>query len=205
MEYCQKCACSCKPINLECVADYTDIQEVNVIRTNHYNKASLDMEELIGVDCADELCNALSLAYEQLGESTDENATIEDFLPEIWLNIINNRYFKMWYANRLLWHYVNGASISEIRASGLVTTSNNDSEYKNDYQHAGEKERKRIETSAKFYSDQARTKFNDLFWCYEKTKYPCAELDCGCNKHHKCELHCDPCHKKRKGIGIDII
>ncbi len=212
MEYCEKCACSCKPISLDCISKYTDIYDVTVIQANHYAKATLDLEDLIGVDCADELCDALTAAYEQLEASTDPNASIEDFLPQQWLDILKNKYFQMWYANKLLWHFLHGASISEVKSAGLVTTSNNDADYKNDYQHAEEDERRRMQTAAKFYADAARNKFIDLFWCHAKHNYSCAELDCGCNKRKKCETHCethcDPCHDnhyKKRGIGIDII
>lgn len=201
MEFCKQCECKCKPIDKACVSKFSDIKDPTILSASHYEKATNDIDSLIGDDCADELCAALKKAAE---DAETNGTTILEELPDLWKNIIQDKHFKMWYANRLLWHWLNGASISELSESGLVTTRNNDDDYKNDYEHATEAERKRMQQSAKFYSDEARGKFNKRYWHRNKHQYDCAEQDCGCSKYHKCEEHCDKPPRKG-GIGIVVI
>lgn len=199
MEFCNECECKCKPIDKNCVTKFSDIKDVTILNSSHYEKATNDIDSLIGEDCAEDLCAALKKAAE---DAETNNTSILDELPQIWKDIVQNKHFKMWYANRLLWHWLNGASVSELSSSGLVTTRNNDDDYKNDYSHASETERKRMQNSAKFYADEARNKFNKRYWSLKKHLYPCAELDCGCSKNYKCPEHCD---KKKGGGGIGMV
>lgn len=208
MEICKECECKCRPINKDCVTRFSDIKDVTILDSSHYEKATDDISTMIGDDCADELCNALKQASIDAEEHNTANPTdikaAIDFLDDAWKVIIENKQFKMWYANRLLWHWVFGASTSEITASGLVTTRNNDDAYKADSEHAGPTERQRIQNSAKFYSEKARNKFKNKFWNEIAHNYDCAELDCGCTKHTKCEKHGDKPRAKNR-IGITVI
>lgn len=206
MENCKNCPCNCKPISDDCVTKYSDIQNPKVLNENHYQKATDDIDDLIGVDCAEELCSALISAVAAANEYNESNPTepkktFIDFLPSKWLDVINNRHFKKWYANRLLWHWVHGPSISEIKSSGLVTQSNNDPDYKNDFAQAQENERKRMERGANVYASQGRSKFLSEYWNKNIGLYPCAVLECGCTNTHKCKTHCPP----QQGIGMVAI
>lgn len=207
MENCNECPCSCKPVSQQCITKYSDITNPTILSVNHYQKASDDIDSLIGIDCADELCAALEQAVEDLAEYNTNNPggpekTTEDFLSAKWLNIIENRHFKKWYSNRLLWHWLHGASISELTVSGLVTTSNNDTDYKNQFQNALETERRRMQDSAEFYSSDAKNKFIHTYWNKKAHLYSCVVLDCGCSKKYKCKQHNAP---PNTGIGMSVI
>lgn len=197
MENCKNCSCSCKPISEDCVTRYSDIQNPKVLNDSHYSKATDDIDDLIGDDCAEELCSALSAAVIQANEynsanPTEDPRTFSFYLSSIWLNVINNKHFQKWYANRLLWHWLFGDSTSEIKLTGLITQSNTDPDYKNDFAQAQEKERKRMELSAKLYADQGRSKFLSRYWGKNINLYPCAVLECGCKKDFLCKSHCLP-------------
>lgn len=197
MENCENCPCSCKPISHDCIERYSAINDACVLNPDDYSKATDDIDDLIGADCAEQLCEALSQAAEDA--ETNDN-TIDDNLAQIWLDIINNKHFQSWYANRLLFHWVFGASISKLTQEGLVTTSNTDTQYKNGYVQSQENERKRIQESAKFYSDKSRRKFLEQYWYKNFKRYPCYELECGCTKTYLCELHCPPPPRVRTAI-----
>lgn len=201
MEICNQCSCSCKPVSAECITRYSDITDPTILHPNHYQKATDNIDDLLGIDCAEELCSALEATVEALEADGDPDKTIEDFLEDKWLNVINNRHFKKWYSNRLLWHWLHGASISELSASGLVSTSNTDDSYKDNYTLADETERRRMQDSAEFYSSEAKSKFLSTYWYKNINLYDCAELECGCTKHYKCKQHCPP----KKGIGMNVI
>lgn len=191
MENCNECPCSCKPISDKCIQANSSIADVSVLGTDDFTKATDDIDDLIGADCAEMLCEALSKAAED-AEANDNS--ISDNLAQIWLDIINNRHFQSWYANRLLFHWVYGASISQIAQAGLVTARSDDDNFNNAFEHASEKERKRIQDSAQTYSDKARTKFLKTYWLKPEnlSRYPCYELECGCTKKYKCKIHCPP-------------
>lgn len=198
MEFCNQCECKCKPIDKACVTQYSDIKDPSILDASHYEKATGDIDSLIGDDCADALCEALKQAAKDA--ETNDTSILEE-LDDAWKNIIENKHFKMWYANRLLWHWLNGASISELSASGLVTLRNDD-DYKNSFEQATEEERQRLQNSAKFYSDKGKSKFDKRYWCKNKHLYDCAEQDCGCTKHLKCQKHRP---KGSGGIGMVVI
>lgn len=189
MESCKDCPCLCKPITNKCIQMYSSITDACVLGTDDFAKASDDIDDLIGMDCAEQLCEALKKASE---DAELNGNSIKDNLAKIWLDIIGNRHFKSWYANRLLFHWAFGASISQIEQQGLITISNSDSEYNKNFEHATEAERKRIQESAKHYANKSRRKFIDHFWLHNLDRYPCYELECGCTKLKKCEVHCPP-------------
>jgi hypothetical protein len=196
----------CKPVSAQCITSNSEITDPNILKANHYRKATDDIDDLIGVDCADELCNALKQAVLDLEEYNELNPdgpekTIDDFLADKWLNVVNNRHFQKWYSNRLLWHWLHGASTSELTASGLVTFNNSDDSYKNNFNQAVEEERKRMEDSADFYASQARFKFISTFWNVNTSNYDCIVSECGCSKTYTCQDHCTP---PRTGIRMIV-
>ena len=184
VEPCNTCPCNCRPISPDCVTQYSEIDDPKILKDNHWRKATDDIEELIGVDCADQLCEDLKSAivelndYNENKQPADPEKTIENFLQSKWLNVVTNKYFKKWYANKLLWHWLYGASISELTLSGLVTTSNSDDQYKNNYAAALEKERKRLQDSATFYFEKAQYSFIKYYWDKNTSLYNCIESTC---------------------------
>lgn len=199
MEDCNSCPCTCKPISEDCVIRFSEISDPTILKESHWQKATDDIDDLIGEDCASELCAAISVAIQ---EANAANET--DYLPYLataWVNVISNKHFKKWYANRLLFHWLRGASISEIKASGLITQSNNDEQYKNSFQQAQEKERQRLEDATAGYSLAARGKFINEYWLKNTNLYSCAVSECGCTKTNKCKAHC----KKIGGLGFKVV
>lgn len=204
MENCNDCPCSCKIMSDECVTRFADIKDPTVLTNAHWQKATDDIDNLIGIDCAEQLCTALVAAVEEANAYNTANppaaTTFADYLDEIWLNIINNRHFQKWYANRLLWHWLHGDSISDVRASGLVVQSNTDEQYKNGFIQATKEELARRIGSASMYATQGSTKFLNEYWYKNIGLYSCAVLECGCTCTTKCATH----RKKIGGIGFVI-
>jgi len=207
MENCKDCACKCKPVSAECITSNCEITDANIIKKNHYTKATDDIDELIGMDCADELCEALSQAAADLQQYNIDNPglndkTIDDFLADKWLAVVNNKHFQKWYSNKLLWHWVFGASTSQLTSSGLVAVNNSDQQYKNNFNQAVEEERKRMQDSAEMYFTKARFKFINQFWNKNTENYSCIVSACGCTKIYTCDTHCPP---SNDGIGMIVI
>ena len=207
MENCKDCPCMCKPVSAQCITSNCDITDPNILKKNHYRKATDDIDNLLGIDCSDELCEALKQAVLDLEQYNIDNPggpamTIDDFVPQKWLNVVNNRHFQKWYSNRLLWHWLHGASISELTSSGLVTMSNSDEQYKNNSNQALEDERKRMQDSSDFYSSEARFKFINTFWNKSTSQYSCIVQSCGCSKSHTCKDHCTP---SNNGIKMRVV
>lgn len=182
----------------QCVTRFADIKDPTVLTASHWQKASDDIEDLIGVDCANELCAALVDAVAE--SNLNVGTTFIDYLPAIWIAVIENKDFQKWYANRLLWHWLNGSSISDVRASGLVVQSNADEQYKNGFIQASKAELDRMMGSATFYATQGRTRFLNNYWYKNTNLYSCAVLECGCSKTYTCSRHV----KKIGGIGFVV-
>lgn len=199
MEDCNNCPCTCRPISPDCVVRFSEIKDPNVLGESHWQKATDDMDDLIGVDCANALCTAIETAIQEANDSSET-----DYLPYLasnWLAVISNKYFKKWYANRLLWHWLKGESTSKIKESGLITLSNNDEQYKNGFQQALENERKRLEIATSDYANQGRARFLEEYWYKNTSLYSCAAASCGCTSTHKCQTHC----KKTGGLGFKVV
>ncbi len=182
----------------QCVTRFADIKDPTVLTNAHWQKASDDIEDLLGVDCSNELCAALVAAVEE--SNANPGTTFADYLSANWLAVIKNKDFQKWYANRLLWHWLNGSSISDVRASGLVVLSNTDEQYKNGFVAASKAELDRMMGSATFYATQGRTRFLNNYWYKNTNLYSCAVLECGCTKDYKCSRHV----KKIGGIGFVV-
>jgi len=182
----------------QCVTRFADIKDPTVLTSAHWQKATNDIDDLIGVDCANELCAALVAAVEE--SNANPGTTFADYLAANWLAVITNKYFQSWYANRLLWHWLNGSSISDVRASGLVVQSNADEQYKNGFIQATKAELDRMMGSATFYATQGRTRFLNEYWYKNTNLYSCAVLECGCSKVYTCSKHV----KKIGGIGFVV-
>lgn len=166
----------------------------NIIKANHINDANDAIDDLIGVECSVQLCEALKQAVEDWQNDPDkENKKPFDFLETKWQNIISNRYFIRWYSNKVAESYLQGTSITEIASVGLITTSNSDEKYKNAYKTAEERERSRLENQSKDRADRARDKFVIQFWNKNREAYDCVECLDKCNDHHDphYDSHCD--------------
>lgn len=202
MEICETCACKCKIITEDCIKRYSELENPKVLKLNHYQYATDDIDDLLSVDCAEALCAAITQAvtdlqaYNDTKQDGDPDKAISDFLSSIWLDILNNRHFLKWYANRLFWHWLDGASISDIKSVGLVVKSNTDNDYKNDFQHAEESERQRLQNSADRLADEARKKFLKHYWNKNKNTYSCYKNDC-CGDCTQCTR--DYCECKKIG------
>lgn len=202
LEPCKSCACGCVPVSKECIIALSELPTWNVIKDNHLANAVDDLSDLIGIKCADELCSKLSAAIEEVNTS---GGTVADYLQEKWLNVINNNYFKRWFANRVAWHWFEGSSITDLRKVGIVTSTNTDEQFRNGFQHADESQRKRLQTSAANYASGARKKFLEVYWFCNICLYDCRPDFCDC-KRRDCSL-CNPEGEggKGKSIGMDII
>lgn len=187
MEVCKTCACNCKPVNYNCIANNTNLQ-VDSIQENHINNANNDIGELIGAECAEELCQALNDAAEQ---AETDGGIMEDYLATKWLNIINNKFFLSWYSYKVQWHFMLGASISSIESDSLVVRSLSDPNYQGSYNPAEASERKRLERQSQYYYERYRDQFLESFWYKNIALYDCAKQECGCSKTIKCPTHCD--------------
>lgn len=201
MELCKKCGCNCKPVSIDCIIENSDIQDAQSIEEHLFSKATSNIDDLIGSDCAEELCVALESAAEQAEDN--EETDIAQYLPKKWLNVIQNKYFKSWYANKVQWHFLNGASISEIVNSSLITTSHSDpGSYSEDYKRAEETERKRLQRSTGYYVGLFREKFLNTYWNKNSDLYNCCEKECGCKKDFTCKGHSKT--NGQQGIGMWI-
>lgn len=200
MEICNKCDCKCKPISINCIIDNSDIEDSETIKDNLYTLATSSIDDLIGEDCAEALCIALETAAEQAQAAQETD--IIPYLDEKWKNVVQNKYFISWYAYKIQWHFLNGPSISEIAASRLITVSESDPDYKNDFQSAQEAERKRLERSTARRVAYFKDKFKKRYWNKNIDLYDCAEKECGCKKDYLCKQHCK--EDKQDGIGIWI-
>ncbi len=198
MENCNDCPCNCKVMSDQCVTRFASIKDPTVLTADVWQKATDDIDDLLGVDCANELCNALIAAVATSNENP--GTTFANYLAAKWLAVINNKYFQKWYANRLLWHWLDGNSISDIRAGGLIIQSNADEAYKNAFAQADKVELQRRITSANNNSTQGRTRFLNEYWYKNTNLYSCAVSECGCSKVYTCQKHV----KKIGGIGFVI-
>jgi hypothetical protein len=199
MEDCNSCPCGCRPISEDCVTKFSIIKDPTILSDANWQFATDDMDDLMGVDCANELCEAIATAMQL---ATDANET--DYLPYLaanWVAVVSNKYFKKWYANRLLWHWLKGESTSKIKEAGLITLSNTDEQYKNGFQQALENERKRLEIATSDYANQGRSRFLSEYWYKNTSLYSCAVLECGCTCTHKCITHCKP----KGGLGFKVV
>lgn len=184
--------CDCKPVDLCDIAKNSVLPSDHIgsiVEENHISDANTAIGDLLGVECADQLCAALEKAIEdyEAAQSPEDKSPL-DYLEDKWKNIVTNRYFIRWYANRVAYSYFEGTSISKVTDAGLVQLSNDD-EYQNDFKPATEDERKRLEISSKRKAEEARGLFKKTFWDKNKHNYDCAEK-CDCGKCHKC-LSCE--------------
>lgn len=188
-ELCDKCECGCKLISMDCLVKHTVFDDPTVVGVDNYTKATMEVDDLIGEDCAKELCEALEAAAQTATDAADGSG-ITDHLETKWLTLISNKWFKAWYANRVAYHYFNGTSIGEIKEIGIIFNSGRDSAG-NDYDSgtSASKERHRLENASKDYATTARTKFLTTFWNKNRTLYSCAVLECGCSCSHTCDKH----------------
>lgn len=202
MEPCKDCVCDCIPVSKECIVKLSEIPKWEVVKENHLSNATDDVADLIGNKCSEELCQALSAAIKEV--NLDPGKTVSDFLAKKWLNVIENKHFKKWYANRVLWHWLEGASISELKLVGLVVPENTDESFTNGFQMATEAERKRLQRAAANYASGARLKFLEIYWFCNTSLYDCTPL-CSCQKT-SCQI-CDPEGVSGRGlsIGMDIV
>ena len=178
---CGACSCYCWLVTGDCIVQLSEITAVAIIKSNHINHANDDVADLIGEKCFEELCNAIQAAIEEANQ-TEESDSLFDFLEQRWKDLISNRHFKKFYSNRVAFHWLEGASITQLKKVGLITTSNDDEEFKNSFKHADEKQRKRLSDSAANYASGSRLKFLKHFWnCAPAGLYDCApgcEEDC---------------------------
>lgn len=195
-EPCKNCLCECVPVSSECIVSLSELPSWNVVKPNHISNATDDVDDLIGLNCSEELCSQLSKAIEEVNNS---GGVVADYLPKIWLNIIENKHFKKWYANRVAWHWFEGASISELKSVGLVVPANNDEQFRNGFQMAEEKERKRLQAAAANYASGARLKFLQVFWACNICDYECRPK-CECNLSN-C-LSCNPEGVGGRGLSV---
>lgn len=189
---CLQCACYCWLVSEPCIIANSEIPKAGIIKTNHINDARNDLDDLIGTKCSDELCEAISAAIKS-SEDSGEDDTLFDFLPAKWKDLITNRHFKKWYSERVAFHWFEGSSITELRKAGLVTTSADDTTYKNDYRHAEEKQRKRLAEVADQKSGEAEFKFRKDFWTPNLSNYDCAPESCECS------------HEEKSSIGLVVL
>jgi hypothetical protein len=202
MEPCKACSCGCIPVSSECIVDLSELPNWRVVKNNQVANAVNDIDDLIGLKCAEELCSALKAAIEEVNTS---GGAVEDYLPAKWWNLITNKHFKTWFANRVAWHWFEGSSITELRKVGLITATNADEQFKNGFQMADEAQRKRLQCAAANYASGARKKFLEAFWFCNICDYSCAPSLCDC-KLRTCSL-CNPEGEGGRGlsVGMDVI
>lgn len=185
---CPSCSCMCWLVSKNCVVSFSELTDSSVIRTNDINNTNDDVGDLIGEECLEALCAASTKAvqdanvWNQNPGNASEQKTLLDFLPTMWLTLIGNRHFKRWYSNRVSYHWLEGSSITELRAVGLITTTNEDESFKNGFKHAEEKQRRRLSSVAQNYASGAKAKFLTHFWTPKTAQaYGCSP-DCGCSE-----------------------
>jgi hypothetical protein len=185
LNYCKSCICFCWLVEASCIISYSELSESSLIRDNDINNSNDDLGELIGELCFEQLCASVSNAVQKANAfNSDVNNTIKknvfDYLPVKWAIILRNRHFKKYYSNRVAFHWFEGASITQLKKVGLITTSNDDEVFKNSFKHAPEQQRKRLSISAANYASNAKNKFKETFWNKCSKDYDCSE-DCGCD------------------------
>jgi hypothetical protein len=185
---------------VSCIVDNCDIRDSATIKDSLFTLTTSSIDDLIGSDCAEELCVALEKAAEEAEEN--ESTDVIQYLQEKWKNVVQNKYFISWYAYKLQWHFLNGPSISEIISSKLITTSKSDPDYKDDFSAAQENERKRMERASSQRAGLFRDKFLKTYWNKNTNLYDCVEKDCGCKKDYLCEQH--NCTDREEGINMWI-
>jgi len=196
MEICNSCGCKCKPLSKDCIVDNSDIQDAATIEDNLFTLTTSSIDDLIGADCAEQLCIALEQAAEEA--EVNEETDIMPYLATKWKNVVQNKHFISWYSYKLQWHFINGPSISHIVSAKLVTESSGGSDYTNDFAAAQEAERKRVERSSAYRANLFREKFLETYWYKNTDLYDCAVKKCGCSKNNFCEQH--KCHDREEGI-----
>ena len=200
MEICKKCDCKCKPVSIDCIIENSDIQDSETIQNNLFTLTTSSIDDLIGLDCAEQLCVDLETAAEAAEAANETDILL--YLQDKWKNVVQNKYFISWYAYKIQWHFMTGTSTSEIISSKLITVSNSDPDYRNDFAAAQEAERKRVERNTAYRVDLFRDKFLKTYWYKNTDLYDCAEKECGCKKDHFCEQH--KSNEQSQGIGIWI-
>lgn len=188
LKVCHSCACFCWLVSEDCIVSLSELTSSSLIRTNDINNTNSDVSDLIGEKCFRQLCTALTLAVEAANAYNSDPLNISkkgvlDFLEAKWAALISDMYFKSWYANRVAWHWLEGASITQLKTVGLITTSNSDEEFKNGFKHAEEAQRKRLAAGAERYASNAALKFKLNFWdCCSPNVYDCLDF---CNNKEK--------------------
>jgi len=157
------------------------------IRTNDINNANSDVRSLLGELCFAQLCAALKAATEAANLYNEDplnvvKKSILEFLETRWLNVVTNLDFKTWYSNRVAWHWLEGSSITQLKSVGLITTNNDDKDFKNGFKHAEEAERKRLAAVAERIASNAGRNFKVSFWDLSKNAYSCQQ-NCACNEN----------------------
>ena len=197
LEPCKICACGCIPVSKECIIALSELPTWDVVKTNHVSNAVDDMSQLLGNKCAAELCTNLS---EAIAEVNVSGGTVDDYLAQKWIDVITNKQFQKWFANRTAWHWFEGSSITDLRKVGIVTSNNNDEQFRNGFQHADESQRKRLQESTANYASMARKKFQEEFWFCNTCDYDCQPNFCDCRKT-SCS-RCNPEGNSGKGLSI---
>lgn len=174
-------------VTQQCIVSLSELSAQVKVDTAYINFANMDVSSLLGEHCFQELCTALKTAVEAANAynedpgNTDKKCA-EDFLASKWLAVIQNMYFKTWYANRVAWHWFEGSSITQIKKVGIITTSNDDEEFKNSFKHAAESQRKRLALTAERNASNAKKLFLDHFWnCVDPATYTCKPV-CPCDE-----------------------
>lgn len=184
-------------VSAKCITDLSELTSKVTVRTNDINNANMGVGDLLGELCFRQLCTALKVAveeantYNEVPANEDKKQAIE-FLELRWVLVISDMYFKTWYANRVAWFWLEGSSITQLKSVGLITTSNDDEEFKNSFVHAGEKERKRLAGVAERLASNAKDKFKKFFWDAPEN-----------NKNYSCSPAC-PCDGDENAAGESI-
>lgn len=175
---CSGCTCGCWPVSASCIIEYTPLKDVSNISNSNIIDANTSLSDVIGDACFEDMCEALSSAISSINA---DGGSLEDYLAPEWVSLLSNRYFKYWYVNEVAYSWIEGTSITEIKAVGLVTTKNEDEGYENSFSHAGSKERDRLAATFKTKINRYKNKFLETFWYSEKVKFKCfKEADCHC-------------------------
>lgn len=198
---CPTCSCSCWLADASCILANSELTAATLIKAHHVNKANDDVADLIGEACFEELCAALTAAIEAASEANEgvppaEQVTAFSLLAAKWQAVLGNRHFKAFYSHRVAYHWFEGSSITELKAAGLITTSNTDEEFKNGFRHAEEAQRKRLSTVEATSAGDSRNRFLTYFWTPNANAYTCAPSSC--------ETSCGDA-PAGKGVGLTII
>lgn len=176
---CEHCDCKCWILDEQCIVDLTNIQDTASIKHNHINDTNDNLDDLLGIKCAEELCQATAKAVDDLNvyndskQPEDPEMTVLDFLEDKWKNVITNKHFKRWYAKRVEYNWLNGSSITELKDVGLITSSNDDGDYDNKFKHADEKQRARLTGVAMDWAEKSKRKFQLTYWFRNISLYNC--------------------------------